>query len=69
MAADITAPSLEPGAKRERTLHCLEAPRFSLRASRASKRYALWRHDLRDAYDTWLRLVEPDGQASTPEGS
>lgn len=72
MAAD-TAPSLEAGAELERTLDRLEARmetlQFSLRARRASPRFELWRHDLRETRETWFRLVDPDGQDPTPEGS
>jgi hypothetical protein len=64
---------LEAEAKRERTLDRLEARmealQFSLRARRASPRFELWRHDLRETRETWFRLVDPDGQDPTPEGS
>jgi hypothetical protein len=64
---------LEAGAELERTLDRLEARmealQFSLRARRASPRFELWRHDLRETRETWFRLVDPDGQDPTPEGS
>ncbi|MFG3134331.1 hypothetical protein ACGFZU_42455 [Streptomyces tendae] len=74
MATDTSgARSLEAGAERERTLDRLEARmealQFSLRARRASPRFELWRHDLRETRETWFRLVDPDGQDPTPEGS
>jgi hypothetical protein len=65
--------SLEADAERERTLDRLEARmealQFSMRARRASPRFELWRHDLRETRETWFRLVDPDGQDPTPEGS
>lgn len=65
--------SLEAGAELERTLDRLEARmealQFSLRARRDPSRFELWRHDLRETRETWLRLVDPDGQDPTPEGS
>ncbi|MEU9057187.1 hypothetical protein AB0D37_43700 [Streptomyces sp. NPDC048384] len=73
MAADTDTPSLEAGAEWERTLDRLEARmealQFSLRTRRASPRFELWRHDLRETRETWLRLVDPGGQDPTPEGS
>ncbi|MGA5606061.1 hypothetical protein ACPCUF_34455 [Streptomyces griseoincarnatus] len=74
MATDTSgARSLEADAERERTLDRLEARmealQFSLRARRASPQFELWRHDLRDTRETWFRLVDPDGQDPTPEGS
>uniref|UniRef100_UPI002F913B8F hypothetical protein n=1 Tax=Streptomyces longwoodensis TaxID=68231 RepID=UPI002F913B8F len=73
MATDTSVPSLETGAELERTLDRLEARmealQFSLRARRASPRFELWRHDLRETRETWFRLVDPDGQDLTPEGS
>jgi hypothetical protein len=64
---------LEADAERERTLDRLEARmealQFSLRARRASPRFELWRHDLRETRETWFRLVDPDGRDPTPEGS
>ncbi|MCG7527788.1 hypothetical protein MHW47_25555 [Streptomyces sp. OfavH-34-F] len=73
MATDTSVPSLEAGAELERTLDRLEARmealQFSLRARRASPRFELWRHDLRETRETWFRLVDPDGQDLTPEGS
>ncbi|MEV5779260.1 hypothetical protein AB0L49_50340 [Streptomyces antimycoticus] len=66
-------PSLEAGAELERTLDRLEARmealQFSLRAPRSSPRFELWRHDLRETRETWFRLVDPDGQDHTLEGS
>ncbi|MEU5499814.1 hypothetical protein [Streptomyces griseofuscus] len=47
----------------------MEALQFSLRARRASPRFELWRHDLRETRETWFRLVDPDGQDPIPEGS
>ncbi|GGM19718.1 hypothetical protein ACGF7W_38680 [Streptomyces sp. NPDC048219] len=74
MATDTSgARSLEADAERERTLDRLEARmealQFSLRARRASPRFELWRHDLRETRETWIHLVDPDGQDPTPEGS
>ncbi|GHG41894.1 hypothetical protein GCM10018791_70270 [Streptomyces zaomyceticus] len=67
------APSLEAGTELERTLNRLEARlealRFSLRAQRSLPRFELRRHDLRETRETWFRLVDPDGQDSTPEGN
>ncbi|MGC5359565.1 hypothetical protein ACPXCS_37135 [Streptomyces sp. DT190] len=67
------ARSLEADAERERTLDRLEARmealQLSMRARRASPRFELWRHDLRETRETWFRLVDPDGQDPTPEGS
>ncbi|WP_189835898.1 hypothetical protein [Streptomyces zaomyceticus] len=47
----------------------MEALRFSLRAQRSLPRFELRRHDLRETRETWFRLVDPDGQDSTPEGN
>ncbi|WP_030990067.1 hypothetical protein [Streptomyces sp. NRRL WC-3744] len=74
MATDASGTrSLEADAERERTLDRLEARmealQFSMRARRASPRFKLWRHDLRETRETWFRLVDPDGQDPTPEGS
>ncbi|MEU0022655.1 hypothetical protein ABZ173_33950 [Streptomyces rochei] len=74
MATDTSgARSLEADAERERTLDRLEARmealQFSMRGRRASPRFELWRHDLRETRETWFRLVDPDGQDPTPEGS
>ncbi|MFC7818657.1 hypothetical protein ACFUTR_28960 [Streptomyces sp. NPDC057367] len=74
MATDTSgARSLEADAERERRLNRLEARiealQFSMRARRASPRFELWRHDLRETRETWFRLVDPDGQDPTPEGS
>ncbi|RSS15397.1 hypothetical protein EF914_29645 [Streptomyces sp. WAC05458] len=74
MATDTSgARSLEANAQRERTLDRLEARmealQFSLRSRRASPRFELRRHDLRETRETWFRLVDPDGQDPTPEGS
>jgi hypothetical protein len=64
---------LDADAERERTLDRLEARMEALqlawRARRASPRFELWRHDLRETRETWIRLVDPDGQDPTPEGS
>ncbi|MFJ2736156.1 hypothetical protein [Streptomyces sp. NPDC087317] len=66
-------PLPEAGAKLERTLErleaCMEALQFSTRARRGSPRFELWRHDLHETRETWFRLVDPDGQDPTPEGS
>ncbi|MFE5549908.1 hypothetical protein ACFQ71_39895 [Streptomyces sp. NPDC056534] len=74
MATDTgSAPSLEADAELERTLDRLEARmealQFSLRARRASPQFELWRHNLRETRDTWIHLVDADGQDPTPEGS
>ncbi|MGW1659324.1 hypothetical protein [Streptomyces atratus] len=70
MATDAGGtPSLEAGAELERTLDRLEALQFSMRAHRASPRFELWRHDLRETRETWFRLVDPDSQDPTLEGS
>ncbi|MEV4429497.1 hypothetical protein AB0K23_29750 [Streptomyces sp. NPDC049602] len=74
-AATTTAqtPSLVVGAEQERTLDRLEARlealQFSLRARRSDPRFGLWRDDMRETRETWFRLVDPDGQDPTPEGS
>ncbi|MFI8875757.1 hypothetical protein [Streptomyces sp. NPDC055243] len=72
-SAPSGTPSLEAGAELKRTLDRLEARmealQLSLRAHRTSPRFELWRHDLRETSETWLRLVDPDGQDPTPEGS
>lgn len=74
MTGDTAAtPSLEAGAELKRTPDRLEAhteaSRFSPHARRSAPRFALWRHDLRETRETWFRLVDPDGQDLTPEGS
>ena len=74
MATDASGTRpLEAEAERERTLDRLEARmealQFSMRARRASPRFELWLHDLRETRETWFRLVDPDGQDPTPEGS
>ncbi|MFI1840117.1 hypothetical protein [Streptomyces olivaceoviridis] len=70
MATDTSRTrSLKADAERERTLDRLEALQFSLRTRRASPRFELWRHDLRETRETWFHLVDPDGQDPTPEGS
>ncbi|MFC8834844.1 hypothetical protein ACFT8V_16805 [Streptomyces griseoincarnatus] len=74
MATDTSdAKSLEADAEQERTLDRLEARmealQFSMRARRASPRFELWRHDLRETRETWFPPVDPDGQDPTPEGS
>ncbi|MGZ0200540.1 hypothetical protein ACNFR7_10180 [Streptomyces sp. RM1] len=65
--------SLEAGAELERTLDRLEARmealQLSMRTRRTSPRFELWRHDLRETRETWFRLVDPDGQDPTTEGS
>ncbi|WP_413804282.1 hypothetical protein [Streptomyces sp. OE57] len=65
--------SLEAGAELDRTLDRLEARmealQLSMRAHRGSRRFELWRHDLHETRETWFRLVDPDGQDPTPEGS
>ncbi|WP_086708499.1 hypothetical protein [Streptomyces antimycoticus] len=73
MAIDTSTPSLEAGVELERTLDRLEARmealQFSLRTLRTSPRRELWWHDLRETRETWFRLVDPDGQDPTSEGS
>ncbi|MFF9771879.1 hypothetical protein ACF1GT_35805 [Streptomyces sp. NPDC014636] len=74
MATDTSGTrSLEADAELERTLDRLEvrmeALQFSMRTRLASPRFELWRHDLRETRETWFRLVDPDGQDPTPEGS
>ncbi|MER6123013.1 hypothetical protein ABT173_10070 [Streptomyces sp. NPDC001795] len=68
-----TASSLEADAELERTLDRLEARmealQHSMRTRRVSPRFELWRHDLHETRETWFRLVDPDGQDPTPEGS
>lgn len=65
--------SLEAGAELERSLDRLEARmealQFSMRLHRRSPRLELWRHDLRETRETWFRLVDPDGQDPTGEGT
>lgn len=65
--------SLEADAELERTLDRLEARmealQFSMRAHRASPRFELWWHDLRETRETCFRLVDPDGQDPIIEGS
>jgi hypothetical protein len=72
-SAPSSTPSLEAGAERERTLDRLEARmealQFSMRARRPSPRFALWRHDLHETRETWIRLADPDGQDPTCEGN
>ncbi|WP_404962701.1 hypothetical protein [Streptomyces sp. 147326] len=73
MAADTGTPSPEAGAELERTLDRLEARmealQLCIRAHRASPRFELWRHDLRETREIWFRLVDPAGQDPIPEGS
>ncbi|QIB49475.1 hypothetical protein [Streptomyces aureoverticillatus] len=74
MRDDTSAtPSPEARAELERTLDRLEARmealQFSMRALRGSPRFTLWRHDLRETRENWFRLVAPDGQNPSPEGS
>ncbi|GHD53959.1 hypothetical protein [Streptomyces galbus] len=68
-----SAPSLEAGAERERTLDRLEARmealQFSMRTRRSSPRLELWRQDLCETRETWIRLADPDGQDPTREGN
>lgn len=47
----------------------MEALQLSMRSLRTSPRFELWRHDLCETRETWFRLVDPDGQDPTPEGS
>ncbi|MEV2235832.1 hypothetical protein AB0H69_45785 [Streptomyces phaeochromogenes] len=72
-SATSGGPSLEAGAELERTLDRLqarmEALQLSMRLHRRSPQLELWRHDLRETRETWFRLVDPDGQDPTPEGS
>ncbi|MFF4795386.1 hypothetical protein ACFY2M_38005 [Streptomyces sp. NPDC001276] len=42
---------------------------MSMRTCRSSARFELWQHDLRETRETWFRLVDPDSQDPTPEGS
>ncbi|MFG2683989.1 hypothetical protein [Streptomyces sp. NPDC048392] len=67
------ASRLEAGAERERALDRMEARmealQLAIRTRRDSSRTELWRHDLRETRETWFRLVDPDGQDPTPEGS
>lgn len=75
MAPDTggTTSPLEAGAELERTLDRLEAHmealQHSMRTRRRSPRFELWRQDLHKTRETWFRLVDPDGQDPTPEGS
>ncbi|MEU0413890.1 hypothetical protein ABZ307_39730 [Streptomyces griseorubiginosus] len=70
---DTGTSRLEAEAERERTLDRLEARMEALQLATRTRRNApyaqLWRHDLREARETWFRLVDPDGQDPTPEGS
>ncbi|WP_331749980.1 hypothetical protein OG529_36180 (plasmid) [Streptomyces longwoodensis] len=72
-SAPSSAPPLEAGAERERTLDRLqarmEALQFSMRARRTSPHFELWRHDLRETRETWIRLADPDGQDPICEGN
>ncbi|MEU3550690.1 hypothetical protein [Streptomyces longwoodensis] len=72
-SAPSSTPSLEAGAERERTLDRLEARmealQFTMRTRRSSPRFELWRHDLRETRESWIRLADPDGQDPTCEGS
>ncbi|MEW2497513.1 hypothetical protein AB0942_28855 [Streptomyces nodosus] len=65
--------SLEASAELERALDRLkvrmEALQVSMRTRCRSPRFEPWRHDLRDTHETSIRLVDPDGQYPTPEGS
>ncbi|GAA2231114.1 hypothetical protein [Streptomyces nogalater] len=61
--------SLEVGAELEQTLAPLEARMKAARTRRTAPRFELRRHDLRQTRETWFRLVGPDGQDPTPEGS
>ncbi|MDX2824283.1 hypothetical protein PV416_25120 [Streptomyces ipomoeae] len=70
---DISASPLEAEAERERALDRLgartEALQLTLRTHRSNPWFELWRCDLRETRETWFRLVDPDGQDPTPEGS
>jgi hypothetical protein len=70
---DTSTSRLEAEAERERTLDRLEARmealQLAIRTRRMSPRFELWRHDLREARETWFRIVDSDGQDPTPEGS
>jgi hypothetical protein len=74
MATNPTgARCLEADAERERTLDRLEARlealQFSMRSRRSSPHFGLWRYDLRETRETWIRLADPDGQDLTCEGN
>ena len=70
---DTGASRLEAEAERERALDRMEARmealQLAIRTRRDSSHAELWRHDLRETRETWFRLVDPDGQDPTPEGS
>ncbi|MFK4106154.1 hypothetical protein ACI2L1_40080 [Streptomyces sp. NPDC019531] len=70
---DTSTSRLEAEAEREQTLDRLEARmealQLAIRTRRSSRQFELWRHDLRETRETWFRLVDPDGQDPTPEGS
>ncbi|MDQ1052030.1 hypothetical protein [Streptomyces sp. V4I2] len=66
---DTGASRLEAEAERERALDRMEALQLAIRTRRDSSRAELWRHDLRETREIWFRLVDPDGQDPTPEGS
>lgn len=74
-AANTTggAPSPVAGAEQKRTRDRIAARMgalpFSPRTRRSGPRSGVWRHDLREMRVTWFRLVDPDGQDPTPEGS
>ncbi|MFI1377675.1 hypothetical protein ACH4UY_37555 [Streptomyces longwoodensis] len=74
MATDTTgARCLEADAERERTLDRLqarmEALQFSMHTRRVSPHFELWRHELSETRETWIRLADPDGQDPTREGN
>ncbi|WP_216586535.1 hypothetical protein [Streptomyces brasiliscabiei] len=70
---DTSTSRLEAEAERERTLDRLEARmealQLAIRTRRSSRQFELWRQDLRETRETWFRLVDPDGQDPTTEGS
>ncbi|WP_331724273.1 hypothetical protein OG416_35845 (plasmid) [Streptomyces longwoodensis] len=72
-SAPSSTPPLKAGAERERTLDRLEARmdalQFSMRTCGSSPHFELWRHDLRETRETWIRLADPDGQDPTCEGN
>jgi hypothetical protein len=47
----------------------MEALHVSMRTRGSSSRFELWRHDLRETRETWIRLADSDGQDPTCEGN
>ncbi|MFJ3099554.1 hypothetical protein [Streptomyces hydrogenans] len=64
------APLEEAAARRELALDRLEARmdalQFSLRTRRTSPHWSLWRHDLHETREVWLRLADPGAPAPLP---